>query len=120
MDTNQAAYRSLVSGAADAVIVLFITPMLLLCALPTVGILALMVQGRRREPEPRSWTESGRRLLWQVENGVTAVRQRLEQDVLPAVARPVTSAYALAAFARTLWKEIAEMISRENRTHDHD
>lgn len=120
VDTNQATYRSLVSGAADAVVILSLTPLLLLCALPSVGILALMVQRRRQEPERRSWTERGRGLLWQVENGVAAVEQRLEKDVLPGAARPVTSAYALAAFARTLWKEIAEMISRENKTHDDE
>lgn len=118
MDTNQATYRSLVSGAADAIIILSITPLLLLCALPSVGVIALAVRRRRQEPKPRSWTEGGRRLLWRVENGVMAVRQRLEEDVLPSVARPVTSAYALAAFVRTLWRITAEMISRENRTHD--
>ena len=120
VDTNQETYRTLVSGAADAVIILSITPLLLLCALPSVAILALAVQRRRKEPEGRSWTESARRLLWRVENGVTAVRERLDKDVLPSVARPVTSAYALAAFARTLWKEVAEMISLEKWTHDDE
>lgn len=118
MDTNQVTYRSLVSGVADAILILSITPLLLLCALPSVGLIALVVRRRRREPESHSWTEGGRRLLWRVENGVMAVGRRLEEDVLPSVARPVTSAYALAAFVRTLWRITAEMISRENRTHD--
>ena len=120
MDTNQATYRSLVSGAADAVIILSITPLLLMCALPSVGILALMVQRRRQDPEGRSWTESARRLLWRFDNGVMGVRDRLGKDVLPTVARPVISAYALAAFARTLWKQITVLISREKRMHDDE
>ena len=118
MDTDQATYRSLVSGAADAVIILSITPLLLLCALPSAGVLALMVQRRRRGPEDRPWTESARRLLWRLDNSVMAVRDRLSKDVLPSLARPVISAYTLAAFVRALGKEIAELISRENRTHD--
>lgn len=120
MDTSQATYRSLVSGVADAIIILSITPLLFLCAVPSVGIFAVAVRRRRRDPERRAWTESGRRLLWRVENGIAAVGRRLEEDVLPSVARPVTSAYALAAFVRTLWKISAEMISRENRTHDEE
>lgn len=112
IDTDQAYYRTLVSGISDFLLILAILPLLLLCALPSALTVGLVVYRRKqkqaRPPEPEKLP-----LLWRVENGIKQVEQRLAQDILPKVAQPVISAHALVAFVKAFVRELREIITRE-------
>lgn len=107
-------YRVAISGVADLVLILFMTPLVLLCAIPAFGPIGLYVYLRRqRDPEVPGWMAKLRRLFWRLENVVVNVRETLDEKVLPKLAEPVVSAYAIAAFVRTLFKELKTAIRRE-------
>ena len=111
-------YRLALSGVADLVLIAFMTPLVLLCAVPAFGPIALYVYMRRqREGEAPGWFEKLRRIFWRVENVVISVRETLDEKVLPKIAKPVISAYALAAFVRTLLEELGQTIRREINRH---
>lgn len=111
VDTDQAYYRTLLSGIADIVLILSLLPLLLLCALPSglaVGLAFYRRSKKRAAPDQPEKLP----FFWRVENIVIRVNGRLE-EVLPKVARPVASAYALVAFVRAFMRELREIITRE-------
>lgn len=107
-----ARYREVISGVADVVTILFITPWLVVCALPIVGAVGLVVYRRQRKPEQTPEVAS-LPLFWRVENIISKVQYRLDNQILPKMAQPVITAYGLVAFVRTLLNEIKEIVSRE-------
>lgn len=111
VDTNQAYYRGLISGVADAFTIIMLAPFLLLCALPIVATVALLIWRRqRRKAQPAGPDKLP--LFWRVENIVDGIRSRVATTT-PKVARPVISAHAAAAYARTFLGQIKQIISRE-------
>jgi len=111
VDTDQAYYRTLISGLADVVMILTLLPLLLLCVLPSALALGLVVYRRSKKKEAPVEPEK-LPLFWRVENIVIEVQQRLE-TILPKVARPVISAHAAVAFVRKFLKELRGIITRE-------
>lgn len=111
VDTNQEYYRSLVSGVADAFTVLMLLPLLLLCALPSLGAVGF-IAWRRRSRKAKQDSYGTLPLFWRVDNLVTRVETAVT-SFLPRMARPVISAYAALAYVRTLLRELKKTISRE-------
>ena len=115
MDTNQAYYRTLVSGIADIVLVLSLLPLLLLCALPSALTIGLVYHRRsKKQAEPRLEKLP---LFWRIENVIIRVKERLDEDILPRVAQPVISAYGAVAFVRAFFNQLREIIAREIRRY---
>ena len=118
MDTNQAYYRALASGVADTFTILMLTPLLLLCALPAVGTVALVFYRRRRKAASPQ-TAPSLPLFWRIENFVVSVRDRVE-SLLPKVANPVISAHSIAAYLNRFFIELKQIVSQEIDRYDHE
>lgn len=110
IETNQTHYRQLFSAIADIVTMLALMPMLLLCALPPVGAIALVTYRRQRKTEAPSAPSLP--LFWRIENIVRAVRDRTAVT-LPRMARPVINAHARSAFIRRFILEVKQIIKQE-------
>ena len=109
---NEVEYRAILSGIADAIAILFLLPAVLLCALPPLAIAGFYVYRRQqRRPQPAGVERLP--LLWRVENVIVRVQRRLETSILPAIANPVITAHAVAAFIRTFIVELRKIVSRE-------
>lgn len=115
IDTNQAYYRTLVSGLADIVLVLSLLPLLLLCALPSALAVGLVVYRRQKKQEAPEVENLP--LFWRIENVIIRVKERLDEDILPRMAQPVITAYGLVAFVRAFLSELREIIAREIRKY---
>lgn len=111
IDTRQAYYRSLLSGVADAFTIIMLMPLLLLCALPSAGAVGLYFYNRQSKKEKGPQDES-LPILWRVENAISSVRGTTDR-LTPKMARPVISAHATVAFARTFLKRLKEIITQE-------
>ena len=109
---NEFEYRQILSGIADAIAILFLLPTVLLCAVPPLAVVGFYMYRRQQKRELPANVEQ-LPLMWRIENIITRVKVRLETTVLPAIASPVITAYAVAAFMGTLFIEIRKMISRE-------
>lgn len=110
MDTNEAYYRRLVSGLADAFSILMVVPLLVLCAVPSILAGAVVIyrwQRRREQPDPTPTSP----LMWKVENAVASIRDGVE-SVTAKMSRPVIDLYAAAAFAQSLVTQIKQSILR--------
>lgn len=110
MDTNEAYYRRLVSGLADAFSILMLIPLLVLCAIPSVLAGAVVIyrwQRRREQPDPTPSVP----LMWRVENVVATIADSVE-NVTQKMSRPLIDVYAAAAFVRTLLAQIKQSILR--------
>lgn len=112
VDTNQEYFRVLTSGIADALTVLFIAPMLLLCAIPIAIPIGLAIY-RRQQKKVAPVGAPQLPLLWRVENRLVSFQRTLNEKVLPRVAQPIASAYAAAAYVRTFFQQLRKIISRE-------
>jgi hypothetical protein len=114
VDTDQAYYRTLISGIADFALILSLLPLLLLCALPSGLVIGLVVYRRQQktgapdQPEPLPF-------FWRMENALGQINQQLEDKVLPKAAQPVVSAHGMVAYVRALVRELWQIITRENR-----
>ena len=109
---NEVAYRRILSGIADAIAILFLLPTVLLCAVPPLAVTGFFIYRRRQKRELPADVEQ-LPLTWRIENIITRVKAQLETTILPAIANPVITAYAVAAFVRTLLVELRKMVSRE-------
>jgi hypothetical protein len=109
VDTNQEYYRNLVSGVADAVLVLMLAPLMLLCAVPLVAGIAFLVWNRRRRAGRPYGTLPP--LFWRIDNLINRARAAIS-SFLPKLANPVIAAHGSAAYARTLLQEIKKLVSR--------
>ncbi len=117
MDTNAAYYRGLASGVADTFTIIMLAPLLLLCALPPVAVIALVVYRRRKSADPED--RPSLPLFWRIENIVVSVQDRTKTH-LPKVASPVISAHATAAFLNRFLIELKQIISQEIDRNVHD
>lgn len=111
MDTNQPYFRGLFSGVADAFTILMLTPILALCATPTILAGALTVYRRRRRKE-KEGQEPSLPLMWRVENVVISIRETVS-NAAPKVARPLITAHGMATFATTFLHELKQIILQE-------
>jgi uncharacterized membrane protein YjgN (DUF898 family) len=109
VDTNQEYYRGLVSGVADAVLVLMLAPLMLLCSVPIVAGIAMLVWNRRRRTGHPYGTLPP--LFWRIDNLVNRARAGII-SFLPRLANPVIAAHGSAAYARTLLLEFKKLVSR--------
>jgi hypothetical protein len=114
MDTNEAYYRALVSGIADAFTMLMLLPLLLLCAIPSALAVGLLVYRRQRRSERD--TEERLPIFWRVENVLIAVQEQIAA-ILPQLGRPIISAYAIASFVKTFLLDLKRIITREKKRH---
>jgi hypothetical protein len=111
IDTNQEYYRSLVSGVADAFLVLMLLPLILVCTLPPIGAIGFVVwRRRRRKVEPDGYGKLP--LFWRLDNVVTRV-QSVTAATTPKLADPVVTVHGAASYIRTLLQEIRKIFSRE-------
>lgn len=118
MDTNQAHYRQLFSAIADVVTMLMLAPMLLLCALPVVGAVALGVYQRRRRADAAA-VPAKLPLFWRIENVVISIHDSVAR-LMPKLARPVINAHAMAAFVRRFLTEVKQIVSQEKTRNGDD
>lgn len=111
VDTQSDTYRQLISGAADFIIMGAVIPWLLLCGVATYLPIGLIIYRRRQKaeqpPEPASLP-----LFWRIDNVVHTVYERLNESILPAIARPVITAHAIATFLRSLFTTLKNEIRR--------
>lgn len=118
IDTDQERYRALLSGIADIVTILLLTPMLLLCAVPIIGAIAFTVYRRRKKAEAIAAGPS-LPLFWRIENIVASVRDSVARTT-PKIARPVINAHAMAAFIRRFIFELKQLFTQERIRNDRD
>lgn len=101
-----------VSGVADIILILWLCPTVLVCALfPGLGIF-LLVRRRRSGSRVRLRLQ---RLLWRAQNLMDTLRLRL--DALEArLAQPVIVAYGWVGFVRawlvSMWRHFKALIRR--------
>lgn len=110
MDTDQARFRQLLSAIADIVTILALAPLLLLCAVPSVGAIGLYVYRRQRKADAPQAPSLP--LFWRIENVVRTIRDRTAAT-LPKIARPVINAHATGAFIQRLIIEVKQIIRQE-------
>lgn len=111
MDTNQPYFRDLFSGVADAFTILMLTPALALCAIPAILAGAFTVYRRQRRKEKEGQAPS-LPLMWRVENVVVSIQETVS-GITSRAARPLITAHAMAAFARTFLHELKQIILQE-------
>lgn len=111
VDTSQEYYRSLVSGVADAFLVLMLLPFMIVCAVPPVAAIGFVVwRHRRQKAQPDSYGKLP--LFWRLDNVVTRVRSAAAAST-PKLANPVITVHSTASYLRTLLQEIRKTFSRE-------
>jgi hypothetical protein len=118
MDTNQTHYRQLLSGVADTLTMIMLTPLLLLCALPTVGAIALVL-ARRQSAKGAPAGETSLPLLWRIDNIITEIHDTIARTT-PRVAKPLIDAHATAAYIKRFILVIKQTISQEILGNDDD
>lgn len=116
IDTNQTHYRELLSGVADVVTMLLLMPLLLLCALPIVGAVALVVY-RKRKKDDSTPSEPSLPLFWRIENKVVMVHDAVARAT-PKLAKPVINAHSMVSFIKRLVLEVKLFITQEIGRND--
>jgi hypothetical protein len=114
MDTNEAYYRALISGVADAFTMLMLLPLLLLCALPSALVVGLLFYRRQKKGDRDM--EERLPIFWRVENILFAVQEQIGA-ILPQLARPIIMAHAIAGFVKTFLLDLKQIITREKKRH---
>jgi hypothetical protein len=111
VNTNQEYYRGLVSGVADAVTILMLAPLILLCTLPVAAAVGVAVWRRKRRKEAQ--TPYGvLAIFWRIDSVISRIRAGTG-SLMPRLAQPIISAHAAAAYARALLQQIKNILSRE-------
>lgn len=112
METNQGHYRQLFSGIADIVTMLLLAPMLLLCALPTVGAIALVVYRRQKKTEPDPAEQPKLPIFWRIENKVITLHDAVARTA-PKVTRPLIQAHGRVAYIKKFIEELKRILQQE-------
>lgn len=105
--TSQAA-RITLSAVADAVLIMGIVPLMLLCAIVPVFFLVATFQARQRGIAPRRQLQ---RWLWIVDSSVGKLGKRVD-GVAQRLAKPFVAAHARASYVGALWTRLVRLISR--------
>ena len=116
METNQGHYRQLFSGVADIVTMLLVAPMLLLCALPTVGAIAFVVYRRKKKAESAP-AEPGLPIFWRIENKVIALHDAVARAT-PKVTQPLINAHGWAAYIKQIIEDFRRILQQERNRYD--
>ena len=96
------------SGLADVALVIALLPVIVIGAV-LLGLIGYgYAQGRRSGMAPIRQTQ---RLLWRMDNLVGRLRVRTEQTA-DSVARPFLTLNGAAAYARTLFAQLINMVKR--------
>lgn len=95
---RDATLPRLTSGLTDVVLILWLCPTVLVCSLLPLGALALLTRRRQRG----SWIRQRlQRLLWRLEDGLTAGRQQIDR-LTPRLAQPVIRGRAWLTYIQHL------------------
>jgi hypothetical protein len=97
-----------VSAVADIVVIAWIIPTMIACAIVPSLFIFLTVQGRQRGSAPIRQLQL---LLWRADNILWMVHEKVN-DIVPRVANPFIRAHAVAAFVSALFKNILRIFSR--------
>lgn len=111
VDTNQEYYRGLVSGVADAVTILMLAPLILLCTLPLAAAVGVAVWRRKRRKEAAT-PYGALAIFWRIESLISRIGAGIG-TFMPRLAQPVISAHAAATYVRVLLQQIKNILSRE-------
>lgn len=113
LSPNIEGTNAFVSGLADMIIILFSLPLLLLCALGPVALVAMIVLTiqRRRDPQATPILDRLHVLLWRLDNLVERVLVRTK-ELAPRVAEPVIRAHARAAYLKTFFNRVKRILIR--------
>lgn len=97
-----------VSAVADIVVIAWIIPTMVVCAIVPSLFIFLTVQGRQRGAAPIRQLQL---LMWRADNILWTVRDKVN-DIAPRVANPFIRAHAAAAYVSTLFKNIIRIFRR--------
>lgn len=97
-----------VSAVADIVIIMWIIPTMIACAIVPSLFIFLTVQGRQRGSAPIRQLQI---LMWRADNLLWTVRNKVN-EIAPRVANPFIRAHAAAAYVSALIKNILKIFSR--------
>jgi hypothetical protein len=97
-----------VSAVADIVVIAWIIPTMVACAILPSLFIFLTVQGRQRGSAPIRQLQL---LMWRADNILWTVREKVN-DIAPRVANPFIRAHAAAAYVSALFKNILRIFSR--------
>ena len=102
------ASRETVSGIASAVVILVSLPMTVLCAIPSILIIAITVQGRKKGMAPIKRVQT---LFWRLDGLVLRIQSAVNENV-PKVANVVIKGHAVVAYVRNLLTKITNLLKR--------
>lgn len=108
--TDSESFRLLLSGVADAVLIVLFSFWFLLGMIP-IGVtgyvwLQLRERRKRRPPGPDPLP-----IMWRIENVVVMISDRV-MAFLPYLARPIVLLYGVASYIRALFLEVWKIITR--------
>jgi hypothetical protein len=102
------ASRELVGGIAASVVILVSMPMTILCALPSILVIVLFLQGRKKGTAPIKRVQT---IFWRIDalglRAQTAVNQ-----FAPKAAGLVIKAHGIAAYGRNLLNQLINLLKR--------
>lgn len=104
------------SGLADLTLILFMLPMMVLCAIGPAALIGLIVYAvkRRRDQKdapPPIGDNRIQRLFWRLDNLLNTIQTRTNKTAVQA-ARPVIKANAELAYTQTLLQRIKQIFKR--------
>lgn len=100
--------RETVSGIASAVIILVSMPMTVLCALPSVLVIVMFVEGRKRQMAPIKRVQT---IFWRIDSLVLRLQSAV-RDFTPKAAGVVIRVHAAAAYVRNLLNQLMNLLKR--------
>jgi preprotein translocase subunit SecG len=111
VDTDQEFYRTLFNGVANVVLILTICLWMLFLAIP-MGLFIYLWSYRRQQIADRPPGPKPLPFFWRIDNIVIQVRDAVAQ-FLPKLARPLILLHGVAAYIKTLFKEIKKILHLE-------
>lgn len=119
--TEGAETAAFLSGLADLILIFFMMPMLLLCALGPAalgGILYYAYDRRRKQREANVPVLAGgpvQRLFWRLESLLDTVREKLDA-IYPRIAGPIIKMNSLLAYLGSWISQIKRHFNKSNNT----
>ncbi len=109
---RDASLPRLTSSLADVILILWLCPTVLVCSLFPLGAVFLLMRRRQHG----SWLRQPlQRLLWRVEDGLTAGRQHIDR-LAPLAAQPVIRARARLTYYQQLvvivWRRLRAWLAQ--------
>lgn len=108
------------SALADIILIMTITPLLLLCALPTLLFAGVVVYRRQQRKEKKERgelvPEHGRvqRLFWRLDNLLTRIQTIIQQQA-PKGAGPIINVNAWLSYLLAFWQQLKSFLPGRNK-----